>query len=177
MLRSMTGFARSKYESEYLREYVVEIKSVNNRYNDINIKMSRSISYLEEVIRKAVLKSVTRGKIEVYIGFVNSSEKSKKIILNEELAEMYIAEMKKLSNKDIVDDISIMEVVKFPEVINIRTEEDDEEIIKEEVLVCLNEGIKNFVQMREFEGERIREDIEKRIGIVSSQVEEIERNV
>ena len=68
MLRSMTGFGRSKYEKDS-REYVVEIKSVNNRYSDISIKMPRSISFLEDNIKKLISNSITRGKVEVFVTF------------------------------------------------------------------------------------------------------------
>ena len=172
MIRSMTGFGRSKYE-ENLREYTVEIKSVNNRYSDINIKMSRAISYLEDKVKKVITNSTTRGKIEVYVGFVNNSERGKKVVLNEELAKLYINELKKISKENILDDISIMEISRLPDVLSIRTEEDDEEKIWQEIEVCLKKAIENFVQMRETEGSKIREDLENRIKNISIKIEEI----
>ncbi|MCL2382939.1 MAG: YicC family protein [Oscillospiraceae bacterium] len=172
MIKSMTGFGRSKYETNS-REYLVEIKSVNNRYNDVNIKMSRVISYLEEKVKKVITNSVSRGKIDIYVGMVNNSEKGKKITLNEELAKAYISELKKLSKEDISNDISIMEISKLPEVFTIRTEDDDEEIIWEEVSVCLNTAIENFIQMREVEGQKIKEDIESRVKVITEKVERI----
>ena len=78
MLRSMTGYGRSKYENDS-REYTVEIKSVNNRYSDISIKMPRNISFLEDNIKKIISSSITRGKVEVFISFSNNSEKGKTI--------------------------------------------------------------------------------------------------
>ncbi len=96
MLKSMTGFGRSKYENE-AREYIVEIKSVNNRYSDISIKLPRSISFEEENIKKLISASIARGKIEVFVTFNNNSDKGKNIQVNQELAIQYINEMKKLS--------------------------------------------------------------------------------
>ena len=64
----MTGFGRSTYENEG-REYIIEIKSVNNRFTDINIKMPRNLNYLEEKIRKQILSNISRGKVEVSIQF------------------------------------------------------------------------------------------------------------
>ena len=61
MIKSMTGFGRGNYENEG-REYIVEIKTVNHRYNDISIKLPRSISYLEEKIKKAITENIKRGK-------------------------------------------------------------------------------------------------------------------
>lgn len=173
MIKSMTGFGRSKYENE-LREYIVEIKSVNSRYNDTNIKMSRAISYLEEKVKKFVTNNTNRGKIEVYVGFTNNSEKGKEIKINSELAQRYIEELKKLASKnEIIDNISIMEISKLPDVLSIKTNEDDEEIIWKEVEICLNDALKNFSQMRETEGEKINKDLEIRIKNISNKLDGI----
>lgn len=173
MIKSMTGFGRSVYENEG-REYLIEIKSVNNRFSDINIKMPRSFNYLEEKIKKEVLKSVTRGKVDVYITFNNNSDKGKTIKLNTEIAKIYIDELKKLSKEaEIIDNINIMDISKFPDVLNIKMEEDSEEIIEKELMIALDEAIKSFIDMREKEGSKIKQDFENRIEIISEKVEQI----
>ena len=67
MIKSMTGFGRAKYENEG-RTYTVEIKSVNHKYSDINIKLPRFLNYMEDKIRKTISKAISRGKIDVFIG-------------------------------------------------------------------------------------------------------------
>ena len=89
MLKSMTGFGRAKYETNS-REYIIDIKSVNNRYSDITIKMPRSISFLEEKVKQKVTNAISRGKVEVFITFNNYSEQGKNIKINSELAKRYI---------------------------------------------------------------------------------------
>ena len=173
MIKSMTGFGRSVYENEG-REYLIEIKSVNNRFSDFNIKMPRSFNYLEEKIKKEVLKSVTRGKVDLYITFNNNSDKGKTIKLNTEIAKVYIDELKKLSKEaEIIDNINIMDISKFPDVLNIKMEEDSEEIIEKELMVALDEAIRSFIDMREKEGTKIKQDFENRIKIISEKVEQI----
>ena len=86
MIKSMTGYGRSIFENEG-REYIVEIKSVNNRFNDISIKMPRSLNYLEDRIKKEILNSVSRGKIDVFITFNNNSDLGKNIKLNTDIAQ------------------------------------------------------------------------------------------
>ena len=173
MIKSMTGFGRSVYENEG-REYLIEIKSVNNRFSDINIKMPRSFNYLEEKIKKEILKSVTRGKVDLYITFNNNSDKGKTIKLNTEIAKVYIDELKKLSKEaEIIDNINIMDISKFPDVLNIKMEEDSEEIIEKELMIALSEAIKSFIDMREKEGDKIKQDFENRIQIISGKVEQI----
>ena len=173
MIKSMTGFGRSIYENEG-REYIIEIKSVNNRFSDINIKMPRSLNYLEEAVKKKVLNHVSRGKIDVFITFNNNSDLGKSIKLNTEIAKKYITELKKLSKEtEIIDNINIMDISKFPDVLNIKIEEDAEEVIGQELLKASNEAIKSFIDMREKEGVKIKQDLENRIKIVSEKINEI----
>ena len=84
-MKSMTGFGRSNYENDG-RMYNIEIKSVNHRYCDITVKLPRSISYLEEKIKKEIASNISRGKIDVLVTFENNSAKGKDIKINKELA-------------------------------------------------------------------------------------------
>ena len=173
MLRSMTGYGRSKYENDS-REYTVEIKSVNNRYSDISIKMPRSISFLEDNIKKIISNSITRGKVEVFISFSNNSEKGKTIEINKELAKIYIEEMKELASEaGINSNIEVIDVMKMSDILNIKLNEDDEKIITEELINCTREAIDNFIHMREIEGEKIKEDLEKRISLIFEKIDKI----
>ncbi|MBO5413678.1 MAG: YicC family protein [Clostridia bacterium] len=173
MLKSMTGFGRSKYENEG-REYLVEIKSVNNRYSDISIKLPRNISFLEEKVKTAISNSISRGKVDVFINFINNSEKGKKIQINTELAKQYIDELKRLQTEtEIIDNIGIMDICKMPEVLNLKIEDDDETLLWQELSECLNNAITSFLLMRENEGAKIKEDLEKRIKCVKEKIEKI----
>ena len=173
MIKSMTGYGRSIFENEG-REYIVEIKSVNNRFNDISIKMPRSLNYLEDRIKKEILNSVSRGKIDVFITFNNNSDLGKNIKLNTDIAKKYINELKKLSKEaEIIDNINIMDISKFPDVLNIKVEEEAEEVIEKELFISLDQAIKSFIEMRQLEGNKIKEDLEKRIDTVSEKIKQI----
>ncbi len=173
MIKSMTGFGRAIYENDG-REYIIEIKSVNNRFSDINIKMPRSLNYLEEKIKKEILKSLSRGKIDLYITFNNNSDLGKSITINTEIAKKYIEELKKLSKEsDIIDNINIMDISKLPDVLNIKIDEDSEKVIEKELIIALDEAIKSFIDMREKEGNKIKQDFEARINRISEKIEQI----
>ena len=173
MIKSMTGFGRSVYENEG-REYLIEIKSVNNRFNDINIKMPRNLNYLEEKLKREILNSVSRGKIEVFVTFYNNSNLGKNIKLNLDMAKLYINELRKLSKEEeIIDNINIMDISKFPDVLNIKLEETAEETIEIELMTALKEAIKSFIDMREKEGSKIKQDLEDRIKTISEKIEQI----
>lgn len=172
MIKSMTGFGRGTYLNEN-REYSIEIKSVNHKYCDISIKMPRAISYLEENIKKQIQSAISRGKVDIFINFNNSSEIGRNIKINTEIANLYIKELKKLAaNTNIIDNVNVMEITKLPDVLSIKNEE-DEDIIWNELTIPLKEALDNFISMRTIEGEKIKSDLENRINNISKKVEEI----
>jgi len=169
MIKSMTGYGRAKLSKDD-REYQIEIKSVNHRYLDISVRIPKQLSYLEETIKKEIAKKVKRGKIDV---FENNSLEGKEIKINTELAKAYIDELKKLAEKEnILSDIQVTEISKYPDVLNIQSSQDDEKIT-EEVLETITIATDNLVQMRETEGNKISEDLLKRLNIINKKVEEI----
>lgn len=175
MISSMTGFGRGKYNIDG-REYTVEIKSVNNRYCDISVKLPRSISYLEEKVKDEVKKVVTRGKIDVFISFYNNSTQGKKITFNHELVATYIAELQTLAEKNnIAQDIQVTDISKFPDVLTIENEE-DEELIWNELKIPLLDALSGFAEMRQKEGEKLYQDLSSRINRVEEKVKIISDN-
>lgn len=168
-MKSMTGFGRARFENEN-RNYNVEIKSVNHRYNDITIKLPRSISYLEEKIKKEISSHISRGKVDVFVNFENNSAEGKNIKINKELASIYIKELKELANQNSINsEIQVTEISKFPDVLTIENLE-DEDTIWNELKVVLREAIDNFIQMRENEGNKIKEDLYTRAQKVYNKV-------
>lgn len=174
MLKSMTGYGRAKYEIDG-REYVIEIKAVNNRYCDVSIKLPRNISYLEEVIKKEITNKISRGKIDVFVTFNNFSTLGKNININRELAEMYVKELSEVTEKfNLRDDISAVNIARFPDVLEIKNE-DEEEKITEEIMIPLNDAINKFIEMKKKEGEKLTEDILNRLSVISKNVDEISK--
>ncbi len=172
MIKSMTGYGRAKLSKDD-REYQIEIKSVNHKYLDISVRIPKQLSYLEETIKKEIAKKVKRGKIDVFVTFENNSLEGKEIKINTELAKAYIDELKKLAEKEnILSDIQVTEISKYPDVLNIQSSQDDEKIT-EEVLETVTIATDNLVQMRETEGNKISEDLLKRLNIINKKVEEI----
>ena len=172
MIKSMTGYGRAKLSKDD-REYQIEIKSVNHRYLDISVRIPKQLSYLEETIKKEIAKKVKRGKIDVFVTFENNSLEGTEIKINTELAKAYIDELKKLAEKEnILSDIQVTEISKYPDVLNIQSSQDDEKIT-EEVLETITIATDNLVQMRGTEGNKISEDLLKRLNIINKKVEEI----
>ena len=172
-MKSMTGFGRSKLEKNS-REYVVEIKSVNHKYNDINIKIPRNISCFEEKVKKIISNNISRGKVDVFINFNNYSEQGKNIVINKELAKNYINELKELAiETDVNSDIKITEIFKMPDVLQMKIEDDESEVIWQELEECVIQATNSFIEMRETEGNRIKQDLFVRINKVEELVNSI----
>ena len=143
MIKSMTGYGKSNM-SKNLREYQIEIKSVNHRYLDVSIKMPKSLSYLEEEIKRIVSSNVNRGKIDVFVTFNNNSPEGRDIKINTEIAKMYIKELKNLAESEgLISDIPVTEISKLPDVLTIQTNQ-DEETIKDELNEVTRNSCKKF---------------------------------
>ena len=174
MIKSMTGFGRTKYENDG-RIYTVEIKSVNHKYSDINIRLPRFLNYMEDKIRKTISSTISRGKIDVFISFENYSDKGTNIKINRELAKQYLKELKELADETGIDfRLNVVDVSKFPEILKIEDDE-NEEIIEEEVLTAVKEALERFLNMRETEGKKLVEDISDRIISINNKVNGIEK--
>ena len=175
-MKSMTGFGRSKIEMNS-REYVVEIKSVNHKYSDISIKLPRNIMCFEEKIKRIVSNNISRGKIDVFVTFNNYSDEGKDVIINKELAKNYINQLKELAVENGLDDkIRVTEITKMPDVLQLKIEDDESDVIWQELEQCVNQAVNNFVEMREAEGERIKLDLIERINKVEELVNGIFSN-
>lgn len=133
MIKSMTGYGKANLSKDK-REYQVEIKSVNHRYLDISVKMPRVLSYLEEEVKKQIASQIKRGKVDVFITFENNSIQDKEIKINTEIAKVYIDQLKKLAEQEnILANIEVTEISKFPDVLTIQNNQEDE-TIKTELL-------------------------------------------
>lgn len=175
MIKSMTGFGRCNLIQD-LREYQVEIKSINHKYSDVNIKIPRNISYLEEDIRKIILSKIKRGKIEVFITFDNYSQEGKSIRINKEIAKIYISNLKELADEEnISSNIEVTDISKFPDVLTIKNNENEEKI-KQEIIQVVTNAVDKLINMRKIEGEKIATDLLKRIekiGIITKEISKV----
>ena len=172
MIKSMTGYGKSTL-CVNSREYQVEIKTVNHKYSDINIKMPRIISYLEDDIRKAIVSRIKRGKVDISITFEDYGQEANEVKINTELAKIYIGELKRLAiEENISSNIEVTEISKFPDVLKIKSDF-DESAIKEEILQVVNDATNKLVEMRTKEGQQISKDILDRISQIEEKTEEI----
>lgn len=174
-MKSMTGFGRASLESNG-KNYIIEIKTVNNKYSDITVKSPKRLSFMEDKIRKQIANRITRGKVEVSVSFFDFSNKSKNVVLNKEIAKEYIKQLREIADENnLSENISVVEIAKLPDILNSIDSDNDEEIASE-TLQCLNMALDSLIEMRKTEGENIKQDLLVRIERVQNLVDKIAEN-
>ena len=174
-MKSMTGFGRASLESNG-KNYIIEIKTVNNKYSDITVKSPKRLSFMEDKIRKQIANRITRGKVEVSVSFFDFSNKSKNVVLNKKIAKEYIKQLREIADENnLSENISVVEIAKLPDILNSIDSDNDEEIASE-ALQCLNMALDSLIEMRKAEGENIKQDLLVRIERVQNLVDKIAEN-
>lgn len=177
MIKSMTGFGRGTSEGE-ISSFVVEMKTVNHRYFELNVRMPRTLISLEDNIRKYVNEKVKRGKVDIFVTQNQGDKESMEVVLNEEIAASYLSALHKLKDKySLRDDVSSSTLARFPEVLSLKQKEEDIEQVWQELLPSLEESVSNLCSMREEEGKKLLADITSRCECISKNVEIINNRV
>ncbi|MBB6216962.1 uncharacterized protein (TIGR00255 family) [Anaerosolibacter carboniphilus] len=175
MIKSMTGFGRGEAQDAE-RQFTVEIKSVNHRYNDIVVRMPKRLTYLEEKIKDLIKNEVKRGRVEVYISLENLGEGDTKISLNRSLVNQYYQCLQEIKEGfDVKDDISVSVLSKFPDVFIIESKEEDEDEIWQCLKSAVLKAVEMLMKMRLAEGEKLAEDIVGRCDYIGNIMKTIEK--
>ena len=171
MIKSMTGYGKATLNIEN-RNYQIEIKSVNHRYLDFNIKLPKTLTYLEEDIKKIISEKIKRGKVDVFVTFENNSDEGKQVIINKELANTYINKLKELAElENISSNIEVIEIANYT-YIYLKTDQDDEKI-KNEITQVTKEATDRILEMKQIEGEKLAQDLLNRLAKIENKIEEI----
>lgn len=172
MIKSMTGFGRAEYEN-CGREYIVEIKTINHRYSDVNVRIPRQYSYLEEIVRRTVSKAISRGKIEVSVQINCFADDKKEIALDENLMKKYLdAAIRLEGSLKIKNDLSFCRLLALPEIVNVSSDTTEEEYV-EDLKVVLNQAVEKLNTMRVKEGEALKTDLLLKLKGIECEFEKI----
>lgn len=172
---SMTGFGTGKAEGNN-REITIELKTVNNRYLDINLRMPRALSVLEESLRKRIQQKIARGRVEVYISYQNNSQEQVSVSVNEPVAEAYYKALTALAGKfqlDMKPDLGVL--ADIDDIFIVEKPEEDEELLKELLFSALDEALNAVIKMRKQEGSFLAEDLKQRSLRIENMVKQIEQ--
>lgn len=166
MIKSMTGFGRCEI-AENNRKFTVEMKAVNHRYLDMNIKLPKALNFFEAAIRGELRNYVSRGKVDIFITYEDLSEKTSAVCYHREVAEEYLNHLRRMAEEfGLENDIRVSTLSRYPEVFTMEEAVEDPEELWKELRKALETAAKMFVETRIAEGERLRDDlIEKLDGM------------
>ncbi len=171
----MSGFGSGKVEREGY-EVSVEIKTVNHRYLDFNIRMPRNLGKFEDDVRKTVSKRLSRGRVDLYINFANRHTGMQNVVLNETLLDAYLERLHEMAeSRKVKDDISVMTLARLPELLTVEEEHEDEEFLRRLLLDAVEEAANGLVKMREAEGRTLCEDMDSRLDTLLAITETVDK--
>lgn len=159
MIKSMTGFGRCEV-MEGDRRFTVEMKGVNHRYLDTNIRMPKKLNFFETSIRSLLKKSVQRGKVDIFITYEDLTESQMTLKYNETLAGEYLSYFKRMAETfSLENDIRVSSLSRYPEILTMEEQALDEEELWKGLKKALDGAVAQFVETRGTEGENLKDDL------------------
>ena len=175
MIKSMTGYGRA-VETVNGREFTVELRSVNNRYLDCNVRLPRLVSFAEDAVKQAVKASVSRGKVDVFISIRSEGGEEAQISLNKAVLDGYLAAMRQMVQEcGVADDISVSAVSRLPEVFLVEKPQVDEEQLQNDLMQVVGKALEGYDAMRCTEGEALDKDLRSRGNTILELVSQVEK--
>lgn len=173
----MTGYGRAE-KTISGRTITAEVRSVNNRYLDCNIRMPRLYLFAEEGMKSLVQGTISRGKVDVFLTVVNNEGEALSVKVNEALAKSYLAALRRLRELDgggqVEWIVPVTQLARFQDVLTVEKQEEDTERAAQEISAVLAEALADFDQMRAREGEKLKEDILSRAAVIEEKVALVE---
>lgn len=176
-MKSMTGFGMAEYSDE-LAQISVEIKTINHRYKDFNIRISRKFAPLEELIRKHISDTVSRGRVDVGVKIKTFQSDNNSIKYDAEAAKKYMDILAQIGRDfpEIENDVKITAIARFPDVIVADEEVVDINEMWNKVKPCLDKSLTMLDQSRTEEGETLKLDFVKRCALIETACNDIEKH-
>ncbi len=174
MVKSMTGYGRAE---ETIRgcTITVELRSVNNRYLDCNIRLPRLYLFAEDGIKSRVQNTISRGKVDVFVTLDYAGKEEVKVTVNRPVADGYYGALKQLAQSyQLSEDISVSLLSRFPDVLLAEKAEEDTEQRAQDIYSVLDQALADFDEMRTKEGSRLRDDILSRAAAIEDMVTFVE---
>ncbi len=174
MIKSMTGFGRCELAEEG-RKVTVEMKAVNHRYSEFSVKLPKRLNVCDVMVRNVLKQYISRGKVDVFVSYEDETEGKGCVKYNAELAKEYYDILMRMAEEfPIENDIRISGLSRYPEVLTIESEQQDEEALYSLLERAVKGACEQFVETRIAKGERLREDLTAKCNKVSELVAAVE---
>lgn len=175
MLRSMTGYGRAQTQWEG-RDITVEIRSINHRFFDFSTRLPRVLAGIEAQMKAIVQKRVARGKVDVTLTIASPVAEPAQVQLNAQLASSYVGALREAAKTlGLQDDLKLSSLLSIPELCVVTKQQEDTEAVWAQVAPLLEEALDSFMQMRETEGEKLRQDMLQKLDSIEARVTAIEK--
>ena len=175
MIKSMTGYGSAKGAVGELK-ISVELKSVNNRYLDVSVRMPRSFLFAEDAVKAAVGKHISRGKVDLFVSVDSSDADSMTVKVNEPLLRGYIEAIRHISAEyGLAEELGAVSVSRFPDILSVEKKELDAEAISEGIVAVTEEALRDFDSMRLREGEKLCADVLEKLAAIELLVAKVEQ--
>ena len=172
---SMTGYGRGTASLDG-RELTIELKSVNNRFLDIGMKLPRQLSFLEDSLRNLLNDALSRGHVDVFVNYRNLRSDAKTVRVDEALLKAYLASARESAKElDLVDDLTLSRALSLPDVTTILPADEDQEALAKLGEAAMTMAIEGLKAMRRKEGERLKLDLAARMDTMTGYAEAIEQ--
>ena len=172
---SMTGYGKGIAESNGLK-VTVELKSVNHRFLDLNIKLPKVFSFAEDVLRKTIQSGVGRGHIDVYVNYEDNRQDKCSLRIDYDLAQQYVDAARQLNEKfGVTNNLYANEILRIPEVVTQVANEEDEQTLTNLLVEACKQAIENINKMRRLEGETLIKDLLQKIQGIKKALPEIQK--
>jgi len=166
LLKSMTGFGRGNYLGK-LKQVTVEIKATNHRFAEVQVKLPRQFTALEERIKREVLQQISRGHLEVFVKLEDAGQPVRELQVDKALALAYYKELKELAEAaGLPCEVRVIDLAVLPEVCQLKEPEENMELIWTELLPALQDALANLLEMRRLEGQKLKEDLVSRVAVL-----------
>lgn len=170
MIKSMTGFGRCEV-AEGERKFTVEMKSVNHRYLDVNIKMPKKLNFFESSIRNLLKEYIQRGKVDIFISYEDFSEENVCIKYNRDIAAEYLKYLGDMAEEFHLDnDIRVSTLSRYPEVFSMEEQTIDETELWKLLEKTIRGAAEGFAETRVREGQNLRDDLETKLDVMLGHV-------
>ena len=174
MIKSMTGYGRALGEYPD-RQITVEVRSVNNRYLDCGVRLPRLYGFAEDAVRQCVKQHISRGKVDVYVSVSLTGGGSETVCLNRSAVEGYLAAMRQIAaDYGVRDDVAVSTLSRLPDVFSVEKPEEDEDLLKTQLLAVLDLALTKYDAMRAAEGEAMAKDLLTKADGIAEMVTAIE---
>lgn len=171
----MTGFGRAEGDTT-LGKIIVESRSVNHRYCDINIKLPKRLSSFDNRIKETIRSHISRGRIDLSLKLENLGEEKVHLTVDLDLAQQYYQALQDLREKlQLKDEISLALLAGTKDLITVKEEMGDSEPYWQEILPILRQSLKHMDDMKRLEGESLKRDLQPRLGDISQQLQTIKQ--